>query len=293
MVDIVHHTIIGIAGAGVAHAIGQDEAAVGFLIGSILPDLDIVFMALGKSRFLRMHQGVSHSLLGMPIIAAAVSAIMHFACGIPFLTLLIGTLIGMVVHVSIDLMNTFGVKVLWPSKRKFCLDAFFFVDVYVLAASTLFALATWFGDSPVLAAVVWWAFVLSYAGIRYWLSARARRAFDLTTAVPPGVMPFTWFVTQQLADIRVGTVSGIRPRLRWSDRIPTFGSEILDVLRGGPAFSDLEASLKMFRPVAVASGGDKVMVTSRCVAVPNFGNRYGETLSTIVDGRVVSENSRI
>jgi hypothetical protein len=64
-------------------------------------------------------------------------------------------------------------------------------------------------------------------------------------------------------------------------------------LRTGPIFADLEHALKLFVPVKVVVDGDTMVVTSRCVAVPNFGNTYGLTVSKILDGRVVDEISHL
>jgi hypothetical protein len=91
--------------------------------------------------------------------------------------------------------------------------------------------------------------------------------------------------------IRTGVADG--HGIRWTGAVPELSAEVLAVLRSGGVFSDLEAALKLFVPVSVQSDRATTTVVSRCVAVPNFGNRYGETRSVIADGRVISEDSRI
>jgi membrane-bound metal-dependent hydrolase YbcI (DUF457 family) len=292
MVDIVHHGIIGVAGAGVAHSLGQSEIAVGFLLGSLLPDLDVLFIALGKSRFLRLHQGVTHSVVGIPLIGSLAAAIFAVLGGISFVPLAIGILAGMSAHVLLDIMNTFGVRLLWPLPQRFSLDAFFFIDIYVLGASLLFAFAAWTGNHPVVAVLMWTAFVSTYAVARLYRRRRIVADHGLLTAVPSGVFPQTWFVTRRSGGvIRTGVADG--HGIRWTGAVPELSAEVLAVLRSGGVFSDLEAALKLFVPVSVQSDRATTTVVSRCVAVPNFGNRYGETRSVIADGRVISEDSRI
>lgn len=292
MVDIVHHGIIGVAGAGVASSLGQPEIAAGFLLGSLLPDLDVLFIVLGKSRFLRLHQGMTHSLLGIPVLGGLAAALFAGLGGIPFAPLVIGIVAGMIVHVLLDLMNTFGVRILWPLPQRVSLDAFFFIDIYVLAASLIFAAAAWEGSHPVGAAVSWAAFVSAYAAARFFRRRRMVAEHRLLTAVPSGINPRTWFVTKREAGaIRTGVVEGAG--LRWTGAVSEASPEIIGELRKGPLFSDLEAALKLFVPVSVSTDGATTTVVSRCVAVPNFGNRYGETRSVIAGGKVISEDSRI
>ncbi len=292
MVDIVHHGIIGVAGAGVASSLGQPEIAAGFLLGSLLPDLDVLFIVLGKSRFLRLHQGMTHSVAGIPVLGGLTATLFAGLGGIPFAPLAIGIVAGMIVHVLLDLMNTFGVRILWPLPQRVSLDAFFFIDIYVLAASLIFAAAAWEGSHPVVAAVSWAACVSAYAAARSFRRRRVVAEHRLLTAVPSGIDPRTWFVTKREAGaIRTGVVNGAG--IRWTDAVSEASPEIIGELRKGPLFSDLEAALKLFVPVSVSADGATTTVVSRCVAVPNFGNRYGETKSVIAGGKVISEDSRI
>jgi membrane-bound metal-dependent hydrolase YbcI (DUF457 family) len=292
MVDIVHHGIIGVAGAGVANSLGQPEWAVGFLLGSLLPDLDVLFIVLGKSRFLRLHQGVTHSLFGAPIVGILAAALFAIMAGISFVPLVLGVLAGMSVHILLDVMNTFGVRLLWPLPQRFSLDAFFFIDVWVLGASMLFGAAAWLGSHPGVAAVAWGGFVCAYAVGRLFRRRRIVADHGMLTAVPSGIFPRTWFVTRR-EDGVIRTGIADRHGIRWTGSVSEASPGILAALRSGAVFSDLEAALKQFVPVSIATVGATTTVVSRCVAVPNFGNRYGETKSVIADGKVISEDSRI
>ena len=294
MVDVVHHTIVGSAGAAGAHALGHDDVALGFLLGSILPDLDVLFVMLGKSTFLRLHQGVTHSILGMPLLSLLAAALPSSAIDAGFVDVFVGCLAGMVVHVGLDLLNTFGVRVFWPLPARVSLGAFFFIDVYVLAASASALAALWTGCSVPAIGIAWIAFVAAYAAFRLFWKHLIRRRHGTATEVPSGVFPLTWFVTRKVPDaVEVGLVRGLRRTVEWSSSHRVAETSLLSTLRYGPIYSNLERSLKLFVPVSVAVDGATTIVRSRCVAVPNFGNRYGETVSTIVGGRVTDETARI
>ena len=72
--DIAHHALIG--GAGFVALAAQDHelAGMAFVAGSVFPDLDVAFMAMGKQFYLRNHQGPTHSFVMAPLYALLVSS---------------------------------------------------------------------------------------------------------------------------------------------------------------------------------------------------------------------------
>ena len=46
--DVAHHAAIGTAGMLTFQAAGEDAAGVAFVAASVIPDLDVAFMVLGK-----------------------------------------------------------------------------------------------------------------------------------------------------------------------------------------------------------------------------------------------------
>lgn len=303
MVDIVHHAVIGTAGAVAAAALGHPDFGVAFLLASLVPDLDVLFVAIGKTRFLRLHQGATHSFAGIAAISVVGSVVTSLATGGGFLEIVGGFVAGMSVHVVLDLLNTFGVMLLWPfSRRRFCADAFFFIDLWVLLASVGTLVGLLVGCPPLTSIVGWASFVVAYAAFKTACRLAVRRRFGSETEVPSGVRPLRWFVTRRGVDdtfiggpcVWVSTVDlpSFREHGRAWYRAPS--QELLDELRTGELYPDLEGSLKRFMPVKIKRVGSReIVVTSRCVAVPNFGNRYGETTSEVHSGRVVRETARI
>jgi uncharacterized protein (DUF1810 family)/membrane-bound metal-dependent hydrolase YbcI (DUF457 family) len=264
VVDIVHHGVVGAAGVLAANALGYPDFGVAFLLASLAPDLDVLFVTLGKARFLRLHQGATHSLLGQAAISIFGAALMSFSTGGDFPEMLGGFAAGAALHVVLDLLNTFGVMLLWPfCKRRFCADAFFFIDVWVLAASLGTLAGLLVGCPPLASIVAWVAFVVVYAALKIICRLAIRHRLGTDTEIPSGVHPLRWFVTYRGVDdtfvkgpcIWAATVSlpSFEQHRRAWYRAPS--QELLDELRTGELYRDLEASLRRFTPVKIKRVG--------------------------------------
>jgi membrane-bound metal-dependent hydrolase YbcI (DUF457 family) len=293
MVDIVHHGVIGLGGALVAQQFGNVDAAVGFLIGSIVPDLDVIFMALGKSRYLRLHQSVTHSVFVLPVLSTVVGWILAFTLEANWIVVALACLLGSLVHVSFDMLNSFGVRATWPSPRRYSLDAFFFVDIYVLAASVLSVGSLWLDASAIFVCLAWLAFVAVYSAVKIWWRSKIVRESGAVTAIPSGVSPLFYYLTRNApgVGVEIGHCRGLNRNVVWEGVAPYVPDDLMKVLRTGRMFGDLEHALKLFRPISMEmdAKGHITTVVSRCVAVRNFKNRYGEIKSTLKDGKVVDE----
>ncbi|TLX15940.1 metal-dependent hydrolase [Rhizobium sp. MHM7A] len=293
MVDIVHHSVIGFGGALVAQQLGNVDAAVGFLIGSLLPDLDVVFMALGKSRYLRLHQSITHSVFVLPFLAMWVGSLLAFGLDASWIVVALACFLGSLVHIAFDMLNSFGVRATWPSPRRYSVDAFFFVDIYVFAASGLAVWALWSEFPALPVCLAWFSFLATYSSLKVWWRSKVVCESGAATAIPSGVSPLFYYLTRDAsgAGVQVGHSRGFRRKIVWEGVTPHVADEVMAVLRAGPMFKDLEEALKLFRPISfeVDAKGDVTSVVSRCVAVRNFKNRYGEITSTLVDGKLVDE----
>ena len=191
--DIVHHTLIGGIGfiAGVHD--GNELAGAAFLAGSVLPDLDVFLMIFGKRFYLRNHQGPTHSLILSPVFAALIA--------IPLLylsesnsTIVAAALLGLWVHIFLDWINTFGISLLWPVKRKrFSLNAVFFIDLPAWLITLGFYAHYFFWRNRGVAYVYGLIFSL-YFFLRIMLYLYVRRKLDSTLIVPSSFNPFGFFV---------------------------------------------------------------------------------------------------
>jgi len=109
------------------------------LVSGLIADVDWVTRLGGAATFLRGHRTVTHSLVGTAAIIAAVAASCwligrkypRFAVGIfPALAI---CAIGAGVHLLLDMLNGYGVKLLWPfSPKWYAWDLADSVDSWIL-----------------------------------------------------------------------------------------------------------------------------------------------------------------
>ncbi|MCA9098368.1 MAG: metal-dependent hydrolase [Planctomycetaceae bacterium] len=129
--DIVTHGMMGLALAG--PYLGEHPwGACGFVLGSVLPDLDALSRCGGKSAFLRNHQGWTHSFL----IILTGSILSYWGLrmvAFEFSGAAIGLGLGALLHSFLDLTNTFGVRAFAPfSSRRYCWEWLFFIDAFII-----------------------------------------------------------------------------------------------------------------------------------------------------------------
>ncbi len=118
----------GIIGAAVARLTGNsitisDAATVSIVVGSIFPDIDIVFQKWGDYVYLKNHRGLTHSILGIIISSIFLAISLSFLYrGTGIYELFMWSFAGGLSHSAFDLLNSYGAKLLWPfCNKKFSL----------------------------------------------------------------------------------------------------------------------------------------------------------------------------
>ena len=133
--DTVTH---GLTGWLVARALPDDwkgehpaTATAVVVLGSVLPDADNAASLLGSELYLRIHRGLSHSLLGISVSSLVVALLFaHFGKWKDAKRLFLLALLGQASHVALDLLNAYGTQVLQPfSDARLSLDLLFVVDL--------------------------------------------------------------------------------------------------------------------------------------------------------------------
>ncbi|MGI6587497.1 MAG: metal-dependent hydrolase [Peptococcia bacterium] len=119
--DPVTHGLVGMAlgikgGGSLSLTNGLMVASV---VGSLLPDLDIVFQLWGDYTYLKQHRGISHSLPSAVVMSSIGALFLSlFYTGYNFFVLLPWVLLGFLSHLFLDLSNSYGVKIFWPLRAK-------------------------------------------------------------------------------------------------------------------------------------------------------------------------------
>ena len=109
------------------------------LVSGLIADVDWVAWLGGPSTFLRGHRTVTHSLVGTVVIVAAVAAASWLAgrkypkYAVEILPALVICAIGASAHLFLDLLNGYGVMLLWPFNTKwYAWDIAYAVDSWIL-----------------------------------------------------------------------------------------------------------------------------------------------------------------
>lgn len=193
--------------------------AAGALAGG-LPDADALFFPLARRFPILRHHGITHSLLGVSIVAVVGAVVApHLAPGSPLVYLLVLE-VGGLCHIAQDGFTNFSVPPLLPfSKREVHLDADRAINFVTLAVSIASfylllgiernhtAFAIYLGTIDALAAFYAAYFAIRLAG-RYTVGRRLRQIGDFDHVVPL-TNPFAWIViSERVADGRERTVWG-------------------------------------------------------------------------------------
>ncbi|MGH9450655.1 MAG: metal-dependent hydrolase [Terriglobia bacterium] len=131
--DNLTHTLAGIALAQAGLKRKTRFAMLALIVASNLPDIDIVTAAGGSLTYLKFHRGITHSLIGLTVLAAALAFILYIPGlraapkkGAPPLSLkwlFFVCWAGTALHVLMDFTNSYGIRPFLPfSGRWYALD---------------------------------------------------------------------------------------------------------------------------------------------------------------------------
>jgi inner membrane protein len=142
--DNLCHTLIGAAlgEAGLKHRTRFGNATL--MIASNLPDIDVLVFATGTPS-VAFRRGWTHGILADALLPPLLTAVMLFVASrrttsstqssVKPMQLLLLSYIGVVLHVLMDLLNTYGVRLLMPfSGRWFYGDVLFIIDPWLWLA---------------------------------------------------------------------------------------------------------------------------------------------------------------
>lgn len=295
--DIVHHALIGGVGMTALAAQGQELAGLGFLAGSVFPDLDVAFMAAGKRFYLKHHQGPTHSLPIAPLYAGALLGLFSLAGGEAGWALFWGLLAGMCLHIGLDYFNTFGIQLGWPlTPRRYCRDAVFFIDAVAWALTLGFYAAVFgFGVDPRPAAAAYAALLAAYFAAKQLLQRRLKARLGVDLAIPSALDPFGFFLlSRRDGRLETGYYHALSGRMRAQKTIDAVPREIAELADRSAVFRDMRSILRGLHVTRVERDASGTTVVAEDLAVRNFGGRFGKTeLRFDGDGRLTHEMAHI
>jgi len=200
--DNLTHTLSGLALAQTGLSRTTRGATAALLIGSNIPDVDIVFGLAGNTAYLQHHRDFTHSVLGAPLLALFLAVALRLALkGSFFLRLFACTGLAIAGHVLMDLWTSYGTRVLSPFDRSwYAWDIVFILDPLILLVLVT-TLVVGRRRRPRLVAALGLALMSAYVGARAWLHHQAiKEAYALApiahpmaiAALPSPIDPLSW-----------------------------------------------------------------------------------------------------
>lgn len=134
--DNITHSLTGLALSRAGLNRFCPRALLLLVLSANAPDIDILALASNPFRYFEVHRGYSHSLLGLPFMAALsvlVTAVVYRQ-GLPWLKAWLICCAGVGSHLLLDWTNSYGIRLLLPfSSRWFHLDINSLYDGWILA----------------------------------------------------------------------------------------------------------------------------------------------------------------
>jgi inner membrane protein len=141
--DNITHSLTGLALARAGLNRLCPRATLLLILSANAPDADIVSLAGGQLKHLEIHRGYTHSLIGLPLMAALsvlVVAAIHRE-KLPWLRAWLLGCLGVASHLLLDWTNAYGIRLLLPfSSTWFHADLNSLFDLYIMAVLIFAAL---------------------------------------------------------------------------------------------------------------------------------------------------------
>jgi len=132
--DNLAHTLIGIgvARAGLSKRCGPGTTLT-LAVASNLPDIDVLWTIWDPMDRFLLRRTHTHALVALPLLAALLAVAMRWRRPGRSWTVLFGlSALGIALHLLFDLVNSFGVVLLWPfTLRRFELESIFIIDLFI------------------------------------------------------------------------------------------------------------------------------------------------------------------
>ncbi len=294
--DIVTHGMMGLALGG-AWLADSPAGGCGFVIGSVLPDLDAFSRCWGKSAFLRNHQGWTHSLLvigGVTILGGLTVGMMNAELK----ELVIGLGLGAMLHVLLDLTNTFGVKVWAPiSDRRYCREWIFFIDAGMIGLTIPAAgsamLGLWDPEWPSRKYGVLYGVLLTvYVMVRGIFRGLSLQRFPAGTvsAIPSALWPWEFLIcVRNSYGIEQAWVNGITGARRFVGLTSVLDESVREIVDQVPEYQTMKAVSPVYHVIGVEPEGEGLLIRCRDLRTVNFNTEFGALeIRTGSDSEIVS-----
>ncbi len=192
------------------------------IVASVLPDIDLVFIMLGRLSYFKHHRKLTHSVFGIPLLAFGLAFVFSRLSSLGFWEAYLISILGMSVHIFFDLTNHFGTEVLYPlKKRRYAWEFTNVVEVPLYGLSILFLILTIFferSDVARLALAMFLIYIALKAALHRVARNAAKRRYGKSRAIPHFWNIFSWHIIHEekdkyiLSDLNILSGKAVRAR---------------------------------------------------------------------------------
>lgn len=303
--DNLTHTLTGLVLARAGLGRTTRGGTLALALASNLPDIDIVSGLQGTASYLEHHRNLSHSVVGAPLLALGLAALLKLCIReARFGGLAACALAGVAVHVFMDLWTSYGTRVLAPFDATFYTwDLVFIVDPLILLLLLATLLATLRLAQPSHVAALGLGLVLSYVGARAVLHTQARDEgiarvpggrVARAVALPSPVDPFHWrFIADTGSAYWTGDVALRGPATRFTRRDKLPESAATARAREASPVAATFLAFSTYPWLEVAATGDGTEVVFRDLRFERPGREsFAARVLVGQDGRIRREGFR-
>lgn len=128
----IDHLLLGVL-LGFSEPTGDPHIKAAVICGSVFPDLDTLVDRPGTIGYLVKHRTYSHSLFGAPFYSLFISlSLLVIGAHTSIWILWIWTLAGILFHILVDIINSFGTMIWYPLRRnRIAFDTIFEFDIAI------------------------------------------------------------------------------------------------------------------------------------------------------------------
>lgn len=211
--DLITHILIGIMITGLGFK--REGALFTAIVSSILPDIDYIYFLFGPDVFLRYQRGITHGIFSLIIAPLMIGIIAKYRYERSFLYYSFIGFLGYGLHLLIDLMQEFGIKIFSPLDFNiYSLDISFIFDPYIIAIILISLFIRYLkAEKTVVITLVTFLLLIVYFDGRYYLKNKAegflRASMDeyvyRVTPMPFGIFKW-WFISRSGDELKTGIV---------------------------------------------------------------------------------------
>ncbi|MFC5652463.1 metal-dependent hydrolase [Paenibacillus solisilvae] len=250
------HLVMGLGLAGLASvdpAIASDQTLyaavlIGTVVGSQAPDLDGFLRLKSNAVYIRNHRGLSHSIPAIAIWSILITFLIQLGFGFNLPWQHIGgwVLLAVVLHVFVDLFNTYGTQAMRPFTEKWISWNIIHIFDPVIFISHVIAILLWalkLGDPTIIFPTLYALLVVYYI----WRTAAHRmlgqRIKRIDTdyhegdhyIIIPTISLYDWNIVKKRPDGVFIIGDFRRGHLRWVDRTRCMEHPAIDQSRNDPS----------------------------------------------------------